>query len=299
MTISRRATLTAFGASVVSFTRWPAALRACERAVPEFSFVVVSDTHLGRNDHDGPAEQWARTAREVDAAAGDFVLHLGDIVDGGREAQYAVYTEIRKMIRKPVYETLGNHDRQELFAKHVRRTVDLSFDHAGVRFLLLDNTRPDSHDGFVTAEQIDWLKEQCEGAATARLFVIVGMHVPAHENRHPDVGWYVKPDSGQKEFYAVMTRHRDRVLATFHGHFHCGLRGWEDHTPLQEVVFPSALYNADRHLTQQAAPGYALPEFQPGFALVTIGSEGMTLRYKPVGGAGTHDKICALNQFSE
>ncbi len=292
--ISRRSALAAMGAGLISFTPWPASVRAGDRAIPEVSFNVVSDTHLGRGDQAAPAEQWARTAREIDAAAGDFVLHLGDIVDGGREAQYAVYKDLRKTIRKPVHEIPGNHDPQELFAKHIRREVDLAFDHRGIRFLLLNDSRPDSHDGFVSAEQLKWLGEQGAAAATKGLFIILAMHVAAHDNKHPDVGWYVKPEHGQKELYAFLTRHRDRVLATLHGHFHCGLRGWDDRAPLQEVVFPSALYNKDRRLTEQKAPGYGLAEFRPGFVLVSIGKEGLTLRYKPVGVIETCDKVIKL-----
>lgn len=44
---------------------------------------------------------------------------VGDVVDGGREAQYAVYQETRRTIREPVYEIPGNHDPQELFEKHI------------------------------------------------------------------------------------------------------------------------------------------------------------------------------------
>src|SRR5688572_13158076 len=119
--LSRRSALAATPAGLVSLLRWPDHLRADEKSAPQFSFIVVSDTHLGRNDDETAARQWARTAKEIDASEGDLVLHLGDVVDGGREAQYAVYKETRKTIRKPVYEIPGNHDPQELFEKHIRK----------------------------------------------------------------------------------------------------------------------------------------------------------------------------------
>src|SRR5687768_4316378 len=114
--ISRRCALTAFTAGLATFAARPSRLRAA--AVPKFSFVVVSDTHLGRDDTDAAAKLWTQTAREIDSASGDFVLHLGDLVDNGREGQYAVYKDIRKSIRKPVHEIPGNHDPQALFAQH-------------------------------------------------------------------------------------------------------------------------------------------------------------------------------------
>ena len=39
------------------------------------------------------------------------------------------------------HEVPGNHDRPEAFERHIRKPVDTSFDHKGVRFLLLNNSR--------------------------------------------------------------------------------------------------------------------------------------------------------------
>jgi 3',5'-cyclic AMP phosphodiesterase CpdA len=296
--ITRRSALSVLGGGLITFTAWPAAIRAGSRAIPTFSFIVVSDTHLGRDDNKAAAEQWTKTAGEIDAASGDFVLHLGDIVDAGREPQYAIYKEIRKSIRKPIYEIPGNHDRQELFAKHIRPNSELAFDHQGVRFLLFNNSRYGEVDGFVSAELLKWLGQQCDEAATKGLYVIVVMHVPVHDNKdHAVVGSHVKPANGQKELYALLEQHKDRILATFHGHFHCGLRGWGDRTPLQEVVFPSALYNRNLLLTERKASGYNLPEFRPGFVLAKIDADGLSLRYKPAGVSETRDKLCVLRQL--
>jgi 3',5'-cyclic AMP phosphodiesterase CpdA len=295
--LSRRALLRSAGAGLIASFTWPAWVQARAQTLPNFSFLVVSDTHLGRGDQPGPARQWEQTARALDAAAGDFILHLGDIVDDGREPQYAVYRDIRKVIRKPIHEIPGNHDPQELFEKHLRRPVELAFDHQGIRFLLCNNSRRDSHDGFLTAAQLAWLDKECAEAARRDLFVILCSHVPVHENRHPDRGWYVKPKDGQEALYALVEKHRQRVLAFLHGHFHNGVRGWNDHGPLQEVVFPSALYNQDRRLAEQKAPGFYLPELRPGFVRVTLDRAGMTLRYQPLGADRTTDRVCPLPQW--
>ena len=104
-----------------------------------------------------------------------------------------------------------------------------------------------------------------------------------HHNLHPDRGWYVKPGNGQAEFYEIVKKHESRMLASFHGHFHNGLRGWSDHAPLHEVCFPSALYNQDRKLEAQQAPGFNPPEFHPGFTLVRIENGVMQMRFQAVG----------------
>lgn len=289
---SRRTFTKTIGLSTASALLAPAWLNAKEKGLRPFSFIVVSDTHLGYKDRDSAARQWEKTAAELAEAPGEFVLHLGDVVDGGREAQYPVYLAAREKIGKPVYEIPGNHDPHELFAKHVRREIDTSFDRHGVRFVLLGNAHPDSHDGFFTAAQLRWLDERCREAADKGLLVIVCAHVPIHANKHPDRGWYVKTENGQTEFYELAQRHRERLLAVLHGHFHNGIRGWNDHGTLHEVCCPSVLYNLDRRLEQQNAPGYNPVEFRPGYLLATLGDGQLTLRYKPLGADVSIAKKC-------
>ncbi|MEQ8791791.1 MAG: metallophosphoesterase [Pirellulaceae bacterium] len=255
------------------------------------SFIVVSDTHLGYRDKESAARQWRQTAAEIAEAEGDLVLHLGDVVDGGREEQYPIYLEARQRIGKPVHEIPGNHDPAELFAKHLRRQIDAVVDHGWLRFLLLNNARRDSHDGFLSDEQIAWIDQQCQAAAKDDRLVAICMHVPAHANKHPDRGWYVKPENGQSKLYETLAAHRGTVLALMHGHFHNGIRGWDDHAPVHEICFPSALYNGDRHLEEQHAPGYNPLEFRPGFTLVTIEDGAMKLRYKVLGGDVGVEKV--------
>jgi hypothetical protein len=164
--------------------------------------------------------------------------------------------------------------------------------------LLLNDSRTDSHNGFLSSEQIDWIDRQCRDAQERNLFVALCMHVPVHTNLHPDRGWYVKPADGQLQLYETVRRHEDRVIALMHGHFHNGIRGWDDHTPVHEICFPSALYNSDRKLEDQKAPGYNPKEFRPGFTLVTIDAGVMTLTCKPVGAAKSIAKTCKLTNVS-
>jgi hypothetical protein len=294
--ISRRSVLASLGIGAGAISLWPACLWARRKELPELSFVIVSDTHLGYRDQDSAARQWEKTAKEIANAPGELVIHLGDIVDGGREPQYAVYRKTRELIGKPVHEIPGNHDPAPLFEKHIRSPIDTTVDLKWLRLVLLNNSRTDSHDGFVSDEQIEWIDTQCRDAAKRDGYIIVCMHVPAHANKHPDRGWYVKPDHGQTKLYETLQRHQDRTLAVFHGHFHNGIRGWDDHAPVHEIIFPSALYNLDRKLVEQHAPGYNVKEFRPGFTVATIRDGAMTLHYKPVDIDATADKQFKLAQ---
>jgi len=295
--LSRRTANLALGGGLLSLWLQPWQALAQARALPSFSFLVITDTHLGRQDSPTAARQWTKTAQELAKADGAFVLHLGDVVDGGREPQYAVYKEIRQQIGKPVHEIPGNHDPQELFEKHLRKPVDFAFDHQGVRFLLFNNSHTDSHDGFITTQQLTWLGDQCAEAVKKDLLLLFCCHVPVHTNKPPDRAWYVKPKDGQTDLYQLLDKHKDRVLALFHGHFHNGVRGWDDRAPLQEMCFPSALYNQDRKLADAQAPGYYLAEMRPGFVQVTLGKGQLQLRYRPVGVAETAEKAFAMPQL--
>ncbi len=264
-------------------THW---LPAAE-SLPEFSFVIVSDTHLGRQDSQTPERQWRQAIAEINATPGDFVLHLGDVVDGGRAALYPRYAELRRELTKPIHEVPGNHDPAPLFEQHIRTPIDMTFDHRGVRFLLLNNSHTDSHLGFITPEQIAWLDRQCTDAAGKDLRLALVCHVPIHKNLNPDRGWYVKPDDGQTAFYELVERHAARFLVCFHGHFHNGIRGWRDRGQLVEVLCPSVCYNQDRRLAEaikdNRATGFFVEELRPGYVLATLGKGRLTLRYKPLG----------------
>ena len=261
----------------------PHCLRAAAAPRGEIAFVVVTDTHLGYRDQEKAERLWLKTAAEIARAPGAFVLHLGDIVDSGREAQYPKYLAGRELIGKPVHEIPGNHDPQELFQRHIRPEVDTAVEHEWLRVLLINNSHRDSHEGFIAPPQLVWLAEQCDLAARKDQLLLFAMHVPVHRNVNPDRGWFVKPENGQAEFYALMQRHAARTLALFHGHFHNGLRGWDDHAPVHEVCFPSALYNQDRLLEEKKAPGYNPPEFRAGFTRVTNRADAIAIEFQPLG----------------
>jgi 3',5'-cyclic AMP phosphodiesterase CpdA len=181
-----------------------------------------------------------------------------------------------------VHEIPGNHDPLDGFQKHIRQEIDTVVEHEWLRILMINNARRDSHFGFITAEQIEWLTKQCELAAQKDQLILFAMHVPVHTNQKPDRGWYVKPENGQESFYELMKKHEKQVIALFHGHFHYGLRGWDDHRPVHEVSFPSALWNADPHLDQTALNGYHPIEFRPGFTCVKIRNNAIELRFHNV-----------------
>ncbi|MGB0578936.1 MAG: metallophosphoesterase family protein [Limisphaerales bacterium] len=245
-------------------------------------FAIVTDTHLGHEDSQTPAQNWERAALELKDSTATFVLHLGDIVDRAREEQYAVHRDIRNLIGKPVCEIPGNHDPEDLFRKHIREVIDTYFDHADVRFVLFSNADPKSHDGFISDAQLEWLGKTLHEADQEDLPIMICSHVPIHENVAPDRAWYVKPEHGQTKFYQLVDEYRSRIVALLHGHCHSGMRGWDDRTPINEICCPSAFLNRDLNLAENNAPGYNLPEFRPGYLLAELTATTLELQYKPI-----------------
>ncbi|MCA9141965.1 MAG: metallophosphoesterase [Planctomycetales bacterium] len=258
----------------------------------ELTFVIVTDTHVGYRGQESAAKLWQKTATEINQTQGTFVLHLGDIVDGGREEQYPIYLESRKLIEKPVHEIGGNHDPEDLFRRYIRKESSLVVEQGWMRFLLVNNARRESHDGFLSDEQLGWLESKCDEAERDDRFIGICMHVPAHSNRHPDRAWYVKPGNGHVEFGEILHRFQHRIVMVSHGHFHNGIRGWNDRHGIHEICFPSALYNQDRGLEEKSAPGYNPSEFRAGYTLVTLRERQMKLQYQPTGSEPSVEKLC-------
>lgn len=282
---TRRTFLYSVSGGILLLSQRGFAVSDTQRAV---SIAIVSDTHLGRSDGTTAREHWWLVADELRQSDVAFVLHLGDIVDNGTESEYPTYLETRNSVGKPVYEIPGNHDPEHLFEKYISETSDRCVDHESLRFILLNNARFGEHDGFLTDSQLDWLEIQCRDGADNKLALFICMHIPAHYNIHPDRGWYIKPDKGQTRFYNIVDRYRDSLRGIFHGHFHNGIRGWSDRVP--EIACPSLLYNQDRDLEAQGAPGFNLKEFRPGYTLLDIHPDTIELRYKPIGASLSVEK---------
>ena len=278
MGMTRREFIGSAGAMVVLGGRWGA---AADAAAPQLAVAVVSDTHLGRKGSQSPAKWMQQVVGEINASPAEMTLFLGDLVDSGAKnaALYPEWVRIARGLKKPFHAVPGNHDPEALFTKHVRPETDYVVDHKGWRFILFQDTRTDSHQGTVTAEQTAWIGRQLKEAAEKKLRAILCAHITAHPNKHPDTGWWVR--TGGKELRDAVKARRGTAVAWLAGHFHCGLRGWSDLAGVHELVLPSTVWNVNRKL--EGAPGFALREFRRGYTLVELHADRLAVRYKPIG----------------
>jgi Icc-related predicted phosphoesterase len=292
--ISRRAVLSLAATGAAAFACRAIPTRAAERDdSPRFTFAFVSDNHLGRAGEKESANMRA-TVAEVNESPAEFTIFCGDLVDNGQqeenERRYPEWVEIASGLKRKFFAVPGNHDPDALFVKHAQTETDFIVEHKGYRFVCFRDAQPNpGHDGVVTPEQLGWIDRRMrEGAAKGQRVVLVS-HVIFHKNQHPDVGWYIK--EGRDEFAKVLAAN-DSICAFFAGHFHCGVRGWDDTSKIHEIILPSTSWNARRGL--EKAPGFALDEIRPGYVLVDVFDSKLVLTYKPIAQPVSVSKELAL-----
>ena len=233
-----------------------------------FTFIAVADTHVNEAEDisTSPFETnhlANARARHVFAeiAAMDpqpeFVIHLGDIVHP--MPSLPTYHEaaghfktIAKQISVPLHVIPGNHDVGDktvdwmpaelvcdAYLEEYRQVFGqdyYAFDHAGVRFVLINSLLINS--GLADEQrQADWLHERIESAGDLRVFVF--MHYPPYVYQTNERGSYDNIDEpGRSWLLAELAN--PRVEAVFAGHVH---NFWYDRIGSAEMyMLPSTAF---------------------------------------------------------
>src|SRR5512138_731489 len=135
---------------------------ACRAAEPvnDFRFSIIGDRTGG-----GRQEIYARTWEEVDRFRPEFVINVGDTIEGvSDQTAETQWRKIREFLdryrRYPFYLVPGNHDiwsdlSQKLFEKEAGRPADYSFDHQNAHFVVLNTSRTIELSG----DQLRFLEE--------------------------------------------------------------------------------------------------------------------------------------------
>lgn len=292
--ISRREALA--GATIAAGAALLHQLAAAQTA-PDgpFVFALITDTHLGRGG-EKPAELMKLAVDEINASLAELTVHCGDLVNAGEVAAhekfYPQWREIARALKRPWHAVPGNHDPVDCFTRHILPRTDYVVDRPGFRFICFRDAKPNpDHQGIVTPEQLKWLDAQLTDAASSNRRCFLVSHVIYHDNKNPDVGWMIK--DGRAEFTELLKRHADSIIAFFAGHFHSGLRGWDDTFGIHEVVLPSACWNFEGKRLR-GAPGYTFDEDRPAWVLAEVTEKKLTLKYRPIGGQSDVIKELAI-----
>jgi hypothetical protein len=220
--IDRRDFLSLLGVGGVVFASGLAPARAERRT--DFSFVQLSDTHLG---YSGPANPEASTTLERavlainrSGVAPDFVVFTGDLTHttddpSERRARLARFLALAdRLDTKTRVFLAGEHDaaldRGKAFLELIG-PLHRSFDHQGFHFVALDNVSDPS--ARLGEAQLDWLHRDLSGL-DPHAPVVVFAHRPLFPLA-PEWDWST-PD-GDKAIDILS--HRSEVTV-FYGHIH-------------------------------------------------------------------------------
>lgn len=154
--------------------------------------VHISDTHLlggpellyGQVDSE---DNLVRTLARISLGeAPEALIFTGDLADTGDPA---AYRKLRSFVEPFCMErgarviwAMGNHDdrtnfRSELFGEAANDSpVDVTYTVNGLRIITLDTSVPGHHYGFLTKDQLAWLKDELATPAPAG--TILAMHHP-------------------------------------------------------------------------------------------------------------------------
>jgi len=244
------------GVPVASLLPKDARAAAKTPAVTGFSFVQISDTHIGFTKAANPdvVRTLRETIREVNAAApkAAFVLHTGDVTHLSKPAEFDAARQILAGLRQPdLHVVPGEHDvldaEKRLFFQHYGRGSEgrrwYSFDHGGVHFVALINVIDLQPGGFgrLGSNQLEWLERDLEGRSASQP-VVVFAHMPLFA-LYPRWGWGT--DDAEQ---AMRYLRRFGSVTVLNGHVH---------QIAQKVEGNLSFYTARSTAFPQPAPGTA------------------------------------------
>lgn len=201
--------------------------RAAEaRSGADFSFVQISDTHIGfkgeaNKDVIGTLEQAITKIKALEPAPA-FLIHTGDLTHAQKPGAFdTVVQALKQTGTGEVFYVPGENDvfadgGKEYLSRFAAGGIGWrSFDYKGVHFVGLVNVLNYKAGGLGTLgrEQLEWLEKDVEGLSSSTP-VVVYTHVPLWAV-YPKWGW-VTDDAGQALAYLK----RFGSVTVLNGHIH-------------------------------------------------------------------------------
>lgn len=166
---------------------------------PKFSFVQISDSHIGFNKpaNDHVAQTLQQTVDAINALPYQpaFVMHTGDVTHLAKPEQFDTAKSILSSLKAPLLSVPGEHDvigdqGKAYFAAFGRSDAPngwYSWDQNGVHFVALVNVFNFEKMGLLTQPQLDWLAQDL-GTQKKDTPIVVFGHVPLYA-LFPQWGW--------------------------------------------------------------------------------------------------------------
>ena len=241
--------------TTIATTTTAAATATTKPADESFSFVQISDTHIGFST-DGVNTDVLGTAKQavdrINALPNRpaLVIHTGDISHNSKPAEFDTASQLMTTLKTDkVFYVPGEHDLVNDKGANYRQRFSTntkpwySMDYKGVHFIGLSNAGELDAFGMLGDEQISWLKQDLSGVKKDTSLVVFA-HVPLY-SIYPQWGWETK-DVAQ-----VMTMLMPYSAVTvLNGHIH---------QVLSKVEGNISFYTANATAFPQHRPGVDKP----------------------------------------
>jgi 3',5'-cyclic-AMP phosphodiesterase len=192
-----------------------------------FTFVQISDTHIGFNKEANPdpsATMQAALNRIANLPKRpSMILHTGDVTHLSKPTEFDAAWQIMQGAKFEAHYVPGEHDvigddgKQffSRFAKEANPGGWYSFDQGGVHFVALNNVQnfEKSQAGGFGTDQLEWLEKDLKGRS-ASTPIVVFTHVPMWPI-YPQWGW-ATADAPQALSYLK----RFGSVTVLNGHIH-------------------------------------------------------------------------------
>jgi len=225
-----------------------------KKAASSFSFVQISDSHIGFNkpaNADVTATMKAAIAKINELAhEPDFIIHTGDLTHQSKPKEFDDMDGVLKGAKvKDVFYVPGEHDTSvddgklylEKYGKNSKGAGWYSFDHKGVHLVGLVNVVQLEGMGKLGRDQLDWLQQDLK-SVSASTPVVLFAHIPLW-TVYPEWGWGTK-DGAEALSYTK----RFGSVTVLNGHIH---------QIMQKVEGKVTFHTARSTAFPQPAPGKA------------------------------------------
>jgi 3',5'-cyclic AMP phosphodiesterase CpdA len=233
---------------LLSSTLLPVRADAAEAANGSFSFVQISDSHIGFNKEGINTDVTATLKQAIVRINAlpqqpDFILHTGDLTHLATAEEFDALDQLLKSAKtQQIFFVPGEHDVTgddgklylERFGRNSKGHGWYSFDRHGVHFIGLVNVVDIQQNGLgsLGREQLEWLENDLRGRSTETP-VVVFAHIPLWEV-YPQWGWGTN-DGAQALSYLK----RFGSVTVLNGHIHQAMKKVEG-----QVVFHTAMSTA-------------------------------------------------------
>ena len=230
--------------------------KAAGGGVKPFTFLQVSDSHIGFNKDPNPDAR--ATFREAVAkikampVKPDFIIHTGDVTQLSKPQEFDDADQILGEAGVEAFHVPGEHDMLDegqgkaFLDRYGKGTLGdgwYSFDHSGVHFVGLVNVKELKGGGMghLGADQLSWLEKDLAGRSSSQP-VVVFTHVPLWIV-YEQWGWGT--DDGAQ---ALAMLKRFGSVTVLNGHIH---------QVIQKVEGNVSFHTANSTAFPQPAPGSA------------------------------------------